>query len=105
MELATEKLVEKKIIDWSKDICPIYKIYYNGARFGLQFEVYIFYETDKGLQANIASGKTELTKIEFLRILQELNCSHELASGVRFEFDSHENVIKNYEGNYFLRLR
>jgi hypothetical protein len=24
---------------------------------------------------------------------------------LRFDFDSHENVIKNYEGSYFYRLR
>ena len=94
-----------KIIDWSRDKSSIYRVEWIPPVYGTSLDVLIVYKRDKDLQANIALGLVEQTKAEFLRILEEVGYFKENPRDVYFEFDSHENVKKNYEGNYFLRLR
>jgi len=104
---ARDKIVSNakdKIIDWSKDKSSIYRVEWIPPVHGL-LQVLIVYKKDKDLQANIASGLVEQTKAEFLRILEEVGYFKENPRDVYFEFDSHENIKKNYEGSYFLRLR
>ena len=61
--------------------------------------VWMFYES------NTDAGWAEPLRDEFLRLLANGGYPHEWLSQVAFAFDSHENVVRDYEGNYFHRLR
>jgi len=105
MKFSIEKIVNEKIKNWSKDKCPIYKIYGIPAGDKVPLQIFIFYKKDKDLQTNIASGLVEQTKTAFIRILDEVGYFKKHPHDVTFEFDSHQNIKKNYKGSYFFRLR
>ena len=68
-------------------------------------EVYVFYCADSDISKNDKLGVSE--KISSF-IVGELNrIGRGPTQGVlpKFVFDSHENVVINYEGSYFFRLR
>jgi hypothetical protein len=67
-------------------------------------DVYVFYTTENELKNAQHDGTSRLVET---RILEDLDASDvgKLAGvEVRIEFDSDENVTKNYQGNYYLRL-
>ena len=68
-------------------------------------EVYVFYERDSDLHECRESGDTRKVKTILAEELNRGGRGSEAGVQVYFEFDSHENVVKNYEGSYFLRLR
>ena len=68
-------------------------------------EVYIFYKKNKQLAESQTNGIVERTKDEIKNILEKLGYFNEFDDTIKFEFDTHENVKKNYKGNYFYRLR
>jgi len=68
-------------------------------------EIYFFYEKDADVTEGELQGFSELIRQEMLRELAELQYPDFEPSRVRFVFDSHENVVKNYQGSYFFRLR
>ena len=67
--------------------------------------IYFFIDTDQRVKEYDADGVTQLIKQKFLSILSELNYPKDYLNEVGFVVDSDENVKKNYEGNYFYRLR
>ena len=67
--------------------------------------VFIFFPKDSDLRAHAKSGATTILEKEFKAILLKLEYPFDKFPDVYFEFDSDENVQKNYEGNYFFRLR
>jgi hypothetical protein len=67
--------------------------------------VWIFFETDKELRSCEHSSLVDQIKTQYLCILRELNYPFDLFPNVIFQFDSHENVQRNYQGSYFYRLR
>lgn len=68
-------------------------------------EIWLFFSTDEVKKRYEQDGKTQLVKKTFLQTLQELNYPADYLSQVTFIIDSHENVVENYEGSYFYRLR
>ena len=66
--------------------------------------VYIFTKTNKELN-NLSEKYIENLKSEYLNGLKRNNYPFDKFPNVVFEFDSDENVRKNYEGSYFYRLR
>lgn len=68
-------------------------------------EVYVFYPTDKDIGEHAISGLTEKIKSIFSDELERAKRGEAYGEKVRYEFDSHENVLNKYEGNYFFRLR
>lgn len=119
------KNAEKMILSWSRknnqlihriEFCPHYieeterqeaEILYGTElnTFKTSLDVLIFYLTDAELKSYTQSGMVEKTKQEFIRILHEIGYVKEFNDIVRFQFDSDENVKKNFEGNYGHRLR
>jgi hypothetical protein len=67
-------------------------------------ELYLFFSTDAELER--IKSKNELSEIEnqYRHFLLDLKYPFERWP-IALYFDSHENVVKNYEGNYFYRLR
>ena len=68
-------------------------------------EVYVFYERDIDITQNQQNGVSDRIKQVFLKTLYDLNYMKIFNNNVTFTFDSNENVINNYQGSYFFRLR
>jgi hypothetical protein len=68
-------------------------------------EIFIFYKTDADVAAGNTDGFSETIRQKMLGDLADLEYPRLAETEVRFIFDSHENVVKNYEGSYFYRLR
>ena len=68
-------------------------------------EVYVFYKTDADVDDGKSNGVSESVTQKMLSELAESGYPVQASSDVRFTFDSHENILKNYKGSYFLRLR
>ena len=70
-----------------------------------KFHVFVFYESNDQIRAAVRSGlSAEITKTVY-KELEAVGRGDRDQNEVAFEFDSHENVEKNYEGDYYLRLR
>ncbi len=67
--------------------------------------VWIFYKTDADLRSNSASGTNAQLQQQILSGLRSANYPFAQFPEVVFNFDSHENVVRNFQGNYFYRLR
>ncbi len=67
--------------------------------------VYIFYATDADLSRCTRDGSNSLVEAQMLEALKAANYPFDDFPQVIFEFDSDENVQKNFEGSYFYRLR
>ena len=101
------KLVKKakRIVEvWAKnEKTPIYKIEFVTG-WGEFLGVYIFYNLNAELEQYEKTGVLEKTKRNFMSILNDVGYIKEFNDIVRISFDSDENVRKNYQGNYGLRL-
>ena len=69
--------------------------------------VLIFYESDSDVAIYDGDGTTEAIRLKFQDELaaSKSQFSFSQLPNMSFVFDSHENVVKNFEGNYFLRLK
>ncbi|ABN54157.1 MAG TPA: hypothetical protein DEF39_10870 [Hungateiclostridium thermocellum] len=68
-------------------------------------EVYVFYESDIDITQYQQNGVSDKIKQVFLEALNDLNYMKIFNNNITFTFDSNENVINNYQGSYFFRLR
>lgn len=66
---------------------------------------WLFYDTDASAGIYGADGTTAALQDKFLTMLRELGYAEQWIAKVDFVADSHENVVRNYEGSYFYRLR
>lgn len=66
---------------------------------------WLFYDTDASATAREADGTTAELRREFLAALRSLGYPERWAGDIGFEIDSHENVVRSYDGSYFYRLR
>ena len=66
---------------------------------------WFFLKTDQDVADNAQDGTSDRLSQQFLVILQTMDYPVSNIKQVSFIFDSDENVQKNYEGNYFYRLR
>jgi hypothetical protein len=66
--------------------------------------VVIFFKTDSDLQRLKAEGRLEAIESRYRQCLADARYPSERFP-VLLEFDSHENVVKNYQGSYFCRMR
>ena len=86
---------------------PLYRIEFVAtfAEWDHGIGVFVFYETRAQLVAAEASGANRRLKMFFLDELEAANYPFAEFPDVSFEFDSHENVVRNFKGSYFYRLR
>lgn len=83
---------------WSKkNNCKIYNIECVPI-FGEELDILIFYKTNLELEMFKTKKITDLTKKEFIAILEEIGYTTEFNNNIRINFDSDENVQKNYQG-------
>jgi hypothetical protein len=67
--------------------------------------VWLFYDTEETKREYETNGTNDLVKNQYLHYLTELNFPADYLKEVTFHSDSDENIKKNFEGNYFHRLR
>jgi hypothetical protein len=69
--------------------------------------VWVFYESDAAAQAHKENGTNKWIEKKFVEELDAAKVSFRFSElpEISFEFDSVENVKKNYQGNYFLRMK
>jgi hypothetical protein len=67
--------------------------------------VYVFFKDDAALSDAKHRGFLDVSKEAFLTILREEGYPFPTHPMVKFEFDSDENVRKNFSGSYFYRLQ
>ncbi len=68
------------------------------------FGVYVFYKINSQIEEAKLSGLAEEIKVNILEALERVGRGSREILNVNFEFDSHENVEKYYDGNYYDRL-
>ena len=68
-------------------------------------DVWMFYDTDDNLAAVRGDGRCAAVEQAFLAALTTIGYPPDWLENVVFSSDSHENVERNFEGNYFYRLR
>ena len=94
-----------RIKHWAKkNNCKIYKIECIPI-FGEELDMLIFYKTNLELEMFKTKKITDLTKKEFITILEEIGYTTEFNNNIRINFDSDENVQKNYQGRFRLGER
>lgn len=99
---------KQELIDWVKEkALPIHKVDYVSAfeEWNDSLGVWVFYDTDLSLKESNANGVSSRVKDKYQEILTMHSYPFSEFPKISFEFDSHENVMKNYEGSYFYRLR
>lgn len=69
------------------------------------FRALVFFETEADKRAAQAQNVTSYIRSMILEELERVGRDTANGRSVIFEFDSHENVERNYQGDYFLRLR
>jgi hypothetical protein len=85
-------------------VCPLHNVYILWQQ-DVDFRAYVFFEKDKDIKACKDSGVIR-DMIDFVYDeLERAGRGKRGAITVGFEFDSDENVVANYEGDYLLRLR
>lgn len=96
---------KKYIMDWSKkNSADIYAVHFV-PMFDFSLEVYIFYAKDIDIVRNDENGITNNVRRVFCDELSDMGYMKSFGDNIKFIFDSHENVVNNYNGSYFLRLR
>ena len=66
---------------------------------------WLFYDTDASAAAREADGTTATLRHEFVTALRALGYPDRWVGEIGFCVDSHENVVRSYEGSYFYRMR
>jgi hypothetical protein len=69
------------------------------------FRAYVFYRWDRQIQEAKESGLAEKIMAATYDALKTVAGRYNPATQIEFEFDSHENVERQYAGDYFDRLR
>lgn len=68
------------------------------------FGVYVFFDLNTQIEEAKRSGLSEEIEAAVLEALERVGRGQRSSLNVNFEFDSHENVERNFDGNYYDRL-
>ena len=67
--------------------------------------VWVFFDTKKEAKAHKKCGSHPQMEKKFTELLIEHHYPFDTYPNINFNHDSHENVLINFGGNYFNRLR
>jgi len=71
----------------------------------VNFRAYIFFKKHADITECETNGLSQAMRDVVHRKLEEYGRGKRDEITVDFEFDSYEEVVRNFEGNYFLRMR
>lgn len=69
------------------------------------FGAYVFFRWERQIKEAENSGLTSKIKNAVVDEMERVGRGNKDTIKIEFEFDSHENVEANFEGDYYLRLR
>ena len=96
--------VRESVLARFRGRCPLHDFYILDQG-DVDFRAYVFFDKETDLEACKASGISK-EMIDFVSLeLERVGRGKPEGLKVAFEFDSDENVVANFEGTYFLRLR
>ena len=72
---------------------------------GDSLEIYFFYNTKKDVEDGEIVGYSQLIKNRILDDITRVGSPELVVSSVKITFDSHENVLQDYAGNYYNQLK
>jgi hypothetical protein len=84
--------------------CPLHGLYLL-AQEDVDFRIYVFFDADGDIERCKENGTTTTIETAAYEELERFGRGKREEIKVAFEYDSHENVIKNYDGDYMFRLR
>lgn len=88
---------------WAKDgICQVFILYSEKTK---GFGSFVFFETEKQATAALRDGLGSKLKEKIVEELEKAGRGTKDSLLVSVEIDSDENVQKNFEGDYYSRLR
>lgn len=97
---------EERLKEWARaEKMNIVRIYSEANPYRWSLDVVIFYEYDSEVERYAENGKSEEARKAFIEALEEEHYSKHFRGSVQFTFDSHENVVKNFHGEYYERLK
>jgi hypothetical protein len=94
--------VERRVLERIGNAVRIHEIHFVPLSL-LNIGVYVFYPTDNEREEYARSGSATVQRV-IEEELDRVGRGPRDGAQLRFEFDSHENVQKNYRGKYYLRL-
>jgi hypothetical protein len=97
-------VVEKNVLQHFKNRCPLHRVVIL-PHDSNSFEAYVFFEHDRDIPACMSNGVAQAIEDFVYEELARAGRGTRPSITIRFEFDSNENVITNYQDNYWLRLR
>lgn len=71
----------------------------------ISFKAYVFYNCEWQIKEAVKSGLALKVEKSVFDELEKVGRGSRSEIHVDFEFDSHENVEQNYDGDYYSRLR
>lgn len=86
------------------DLCPMHDFYILPQR-DVNFRAYVFFENETDITKCERDGTVQQIEEFVYRELERVGRGGGGEVSVAFEVDSHERVVSEFEGNYFLRLR
>lgn len=98
--------IGNELIGWSNAIDPpVYNVeWVTPSIYSPRTGVWVFCEHHSGLDKWSNTQRAEI-EAECIRLLRRHQYPEGLINGIGFVFDSHENVVEHYEGNYGYRLK
>jgi hypothetical protein len=84
--------------------CPLYNFFLLWQR-DVDFRAFIFFDRNIDIVECRENGIMDRMKDFVFEELKRVGRGERGRTSIDFEIDSNENVIKNYEGDYYLRLR
>lgn len=97
-------VVERNALSQLRHKYPIHNIFlfYSGAR---SFHVYVFFEKDIDLQSFKKSTTIEMIANVLYGEIERAGRGGRNDVSITFEYDSHERVLRDYDGDYYSRMR
>ena len=96
--------VTENAIAQIKAIAPLHTIEFVPISHS-RLEFYVFYKTNEDLKTSTNDKTSESAEQIIEQELEKIGRGTKNGVEVRFEFDSHENVLEKFDGSYQMRLR
>ena len=84
--------------------CPLHNLYLLVQQ-DVNFRAYVFFKKDSDIELCQRNGVMRAIEDTFYAELEHYGRGKRGEIVVAFEYDSDENVKRNYDGDYYLRLR
>ena len=96
--------VENAIKTRFESCCPLHGVYLL-VQEDVDYRLYVFFEKAKDVAVCQSNGTTAAIEVALYEELERVKRGKCGETRVAFEYDSHENVVDKFDGDYLSRLR